>query len=231
MLAQATGIYRERPAAGPLSDHFDCAWVHRLPASQTRTILVVPDGSIDLQWLGGALRIAGPDREPQTEALAPGAIVVGFRFRPGHAAAWLGLAATEMLNRRIPLDEIWGREASRLAEEVSAARGVADLVQRLERGLARRAAGRARAAALSRRPISFWPRARRPARRSSPGWQRSWRSASGHCGGASARPSATGRSPSSASSAFSASWRCCAAPGRARLPGWRRRSAMPIRPI
>ncbi|HSY84955.1 MAG TPA: helix-turn-helix domain-containing protein [Verrucomicrobiae bacterium] len=143
MLAQATGIYRERPAAGPLSDHFDCAWVHRLPASQTRTILVVPDGSIDLQWLGGALRIAGPDREPQTEALAPGAIVVGFRFRPGHAAAWLGLAATEMLNRRIPLDEIWGREASRLAEEVSAARGVADLVQRLERGLARRAAGRA----------------------------------------------------------------------------------------
>ena len=32
MLAQATGIYRERPAAGPLSDHFDCAWVHRLPA-------------------------------------------------------------------------------------------------------------------------------------------------------------------------------------------------------
>ncbi len=28
MLAQATGIYRARPAAGPLCDHFACAWVH-----------------------------------------------------------------------------------------------------------------------------------------------------------------------------------------------------------
>ena len=100
----------------------------------------VPDGSIDLQWVDGVLRIAGPDREPQAEALAPGAVVVGFRFRPGHAAKWLGLSAAEMVNRRIPLDEIWGREASRLAEEVSAARGIAELVQGLERGLARRGA-------------------------------------------------------------------------------------------
>ena len=143
MLAQATGIYRERPAAGPLRDHFACVWVHRLPATGAEPILVVPDGSIDLQWVDGVLRIAGPDREPQTEALAPGAIVVGFRFRPGHAAEWLGLSAAELLNRRIPLDEIWGREASRLAEEASAARGFADFVQGLERGLVRRVAGRA----------------------------------------------------------------------------------------
>ncbi len=40
---------------------------------------------------------------------------------------WPGLSAAELLNRRIPLDEIWGREASRLAEEVGAARGIADL--------------------------------------------------------------------------------------------------------
>ena len=132
MLAQATGIYRERPVSGSLRHHFACAWLHRLPATGAEPILVVPDGSIDLQWVEGVLRIAGPDREPQTEALAPGAIVVGFRFRPGHAAEWLGLSAAELLNRRIPLDEIWGREASRLAEEVGAARGIADLVQRLE---------------------------------------------------------------------------------------------------
>jgi hypothetical protein len=102
MLAQATGIYRERPAAGPLCDHFACAWVHRLPATEAGPILVVPDGSIDLQWVDDVLRIAGPDREPQAEALAPGAIVVGFRFRPGHASEWLGLSAAELLNRRIP---------------------------------------------------------------------------------------------------------------------------------
>jgi AraC-like DNA-binding protein len=141
MLAQATGIYRERPVSGSLRDHFACAWVHRLPATGAEPILVVPDGSIDLQWVDGVLRIAGPDREPQTEALAPGAIVVGFRFRPGHAAEWLGLSAAELLNRRIPLDEIWGRDAGRLAEAASAARGIAGLVQGLEGALARRGAG------------------------------------------------------------------------------------------
>jgi len=144
LLAQATGIYRERPAAGSLGDHFACVWVHRLPATEAEPIVVVPDGTIDLQWVDGVLRIAGPDSEPQTEALAPGAIVVGFRFRPGHAAEWLGLSAAELLNRRIPLDEVWGREAGRLAAEVSRARDMPDLVQGLERGLARRAAGRAR---------------------------------------------------------------------------------------
>jgi AraC-like DNA-binding protein len=143
MLAQATGIYRERPAPAPLSDHFACTWVHRLPATGAEPVLVVPDGSIDLQWVDGDLRIAGPDREPQTEPLAPGTIVIGFRFRPGHASEWLGLSATEILNRRIPLDEVWGRDASLLAEEVSAARGIAELVQGLERGLARRRAARA----------------------------------------------------------------------------------------
>jgi AraC-like DNA-binding protein len=141
MLAQATGIYRERPVSGPLRDHFACIWVHRLPAAGAEPILVVPDGSIDLQWVDGLLRIAGPDREPQMEALAPGTIVVGFRFRPGHAGAWLGLSAGEMLNRRIPLDELWGRDAGRLAEAASAARGIAELVQGLEGALARRGAG------------------------------------------------------------------------------------------
>jgi AraC-like DNA-binding protein len=141
MLAQATGIYRERPAAGPLRGHFACTWVHRLPATGAGPILVVPDGCIDLQWVDGVLRIAGPDREPQAEALASGAIVVGFRFRPGHAGTWLGLSAAELLNRRIPLDEVWGSDAGRLAEEVSAAHGIADLVRGLERALARRRAG------------------------------------------------------------------------------------------
>ena len=140
MLAQATGIYRERPVSEALSHHFACGWVHRLPAIGVGPILVVPDGSIDLQWVDGVLRIAGPDREPQREALAPGTIVVGFRFLPGQAAAWLGIAADEMLNRRIPLDEIWGRDAGRLAAAASTARDVAELVLGLEGALARRAA-------------------------------------------------------------------------------------------
>ena len=108
VLAQATGTYRERAVAGPLREHFVCAWVHRLPGTETPPVVVVPDGCIDLQWIAGAWRIAGPDREAIVESLAAGTTVVGFRFRPASAAAWLGLPASEFVNRRVPLEHVWG---------------------------------------------------------------------------------------------------------------------------
>ena len=82
MLAQAAGSYRERPVEGVLQDHFACVWVHQLPRPDVQPVVVVPDGCIDLEWIDGALRIAGPDRAPKIERLAAGATVVGFRFRP-----------------------------------------------------------------------------------------------------------------------------------------------------
>ena len=92
--------------------------MHRLPVVGTSSIVIVPDGSIDLQWVAGGWRIAGPDREPQTETLPAGAIIIGFRFRPAAAATWLGMPATEVLNQRVALDDIWGARARRMAEEV-----------------------------------------------------------------------------------------------------------------
>jgi hypothetical protein len=53
MLAQPTGSYREQSVSSALRDHFACAWVHQLPGGGTSSIVVVPDGSIDLQWVGG----------------------------------------------------------------------------------------------------------------------------------------------------------------------------------
>src|SRR6185436_12814795 len=70
MLAQAAGSYRERPVEGVLQDHFACVWVHQLPRPDVQPVVVVPDGCIDLEWVDGALRIAGPDRAPKIERLA-----------------------------------------------------------------------------------------------------------------------------------------------------------------
>ena len=100
MLAQAAGSYRERPVEGVLQAHFACVWVHQSPRPEVQPVVVVPDGCIDLEWIDGALRIAGPDRAPKIERLAAGATVVGFRFRPAAAAAWLGLPGVR--NRRPP---------------------------------------------------------------------------------------------------------------------------------
>lgn len=138
MLAQATGVYRERPVSGPLRDFFAFSWVHQLPhrdpaaaavavavAHAPHAIVIEPDASIDLQWIAGAWRIAGPDREPQTELLPAGATVIGFRFKPAAAAAWLGLPASDILNRRLSLEDVWGSKARRLAEPDIAASDVA----------------------------------------------------------------------------------------------------------
>ena len=137
--AQATGTYRERPSAGPLQEHFKCTWVHQLPAGAPGRIEIVPDGCIDLEWIAGSLRIAGPDRVSRTEILPLGATVIGFRFSAGSAAAWLGLPASDLLDSRIPLEELWGIEARQLAQAVNAASDVAARVHALENALLRRA--------------------------------------------------------------------------------------------
>jgi AraC-like DNA-binding protein len=139
MLAQATGIYSELPVSRPLQDHFSCAWVHQFPRGGASSIVIVPDGSIDLQWIEDGWRIAGPDREPQTEILTAGATVIGFRFRPAAAAAWLGEPASEVLNQRVLLKEFWGAKAHRMAEEANETRKLGTLICALENALARRA--------------------------------------------------------------------------------------------
>ena len=71
--------------------------------------------------------------------LPAGAIIIGFRFRPAAAATWLGMPATEVLNQRVALDDIWGAKARRMAEEVRPAREPEALMAALENAVARRA--------------------------------------------------------------------------------------------
>ncbi len=100
----------------------------------------MPDGCIDLQWIDGALRVAGPDREPVVESVPAGATVVGLRFQPGAATAWLGVPASELVNRRVPLEAFWGIEARTLADWASEGRSPEGVARRLESALARRGA-------------------------------------------------------------------------------------------
>jgi len=133
--ALATGYFRERLPAQLLRDAFACTWVHCMPETGVPPIIITPDGTIDLQWIDGAFRVAGPDRDPQIEIVPGGAMVVGFRFRPAAAATWLGVPATELLGQRLALHELWGPRARRLAGQVQvrASRDIAELVALLER--------------------------------------------------------------------------------------------------
>jgi AraC-like DNA-binding protein len=135
-LAITTGEFAARPVAGPLATHFSTIWVHRLANREPAPVIIVPDATVDLQWIGGRLRLAGPDREPMTETLAPDTTVVGFRFRPGMAASWLGVPLDEVLSARMPLEDLWGRRAALFERPVQDAGSVEEVVSILEHRLA-----------------------------------------------------------------------------------------------
>lgn len=135
--ASTIGYFNECAPAPALADSFACVWVHQMPEAGVPPIIVAPDGAIDLQWIDGAFRIAGPDKDPQTEFIPAGSVVIGFRFRPGVAAAWLRTPASEILGQRVRLDDLWGAKARHLANSVRDAQGIADRIISLESVLAR----------------------------------------------------------------------------------------------
>ena len=113
MLALQAGSYRERPVALALKRHFACVWVNRVSKTLSAPVVVVPDGTMDLQWIRGRWRIAGPDRLAQRETLRAGSMVIGFRFQPGSACEWLGAAASEFCDKRVWLADVWGAAGRR----------------------------------------------------------------------------------------------------------------------
>lgn len=68
--------------------------------------------------------------------MGAGASVIGLRFRPAAAAAWLGVPASEMVGQRLPLAEIWGAKARRLVDHVNLQRSTRGLVAAVEAAVA-----------------------------------------------------------------------------------------------
>ncbi|WP_243717306.1 helix-turn-helix domain-containing protein [Actinomadura sp. KC345] len=109
--------YREFPEPG-----LACSWTAALPRdAEPFTQRVVPDGCVDLMWSPSGILVAGPDTGPIPAAVNPGDSTVAVRFRPGTAPPVLGVPADAVRDARLPLRELWGAEADRLAEAVALA--------------------------------------------------------------------------------------------------------------
>ncbi|HEX5188086.1 MAG TPA: helix-turn-helix domain-containing protein, partial [Streptosporangiaceae bacterium] len=87
-----------------------CLWTSR--PSETAAGLVLPDACIDLIWDGVSLLIAGPDTGPVPVPPQPGQWFAGLRFPPGKAPGFLGVPASELLDSRVPLADVWGEAAA-----------------------------------------------------------------------------------------------------------------------
>jgi AraC-like DNA-binding protein len=134
--AQATGHYHERPVAPFLRDWFSTVWAHQMPEAEAPPVIVTPDGTIDLQWIDGRFRIAGPDRDPQTETIPAGTAVIGFRFQPAAAATWLGVPATELLGERLAIETVLGRKGRQLDANIRPQSDLAELIASIEKSIA-----------------------------------------------------------------------------------------------
>jgi AraC-like DNA-binding protein len=82
--------------------------------------------------------ICGAHSRPFVLETAAQSSVVGVHFRPGGAAAFLGLPLGELTNQHVALEDIWGRGAVELRERLLESRTPSSMFAVLERALLRR---------------------------------------------------------------------------------------------
>lgn len=105
-------MYREFPAALPGA----VCWTS---VSGGAPVRVLPDGCLDLLWSSrSGLLVAGPDRIAYLTDPTPGERWLGLRLPPGIGPAVFGVPADELRDRRVPLEALWGRVATDVAERL-----------------------------------------------------------------------------------------------------------------
>jgi methylphosphotriester-DNA--protein-cysteine methyltransferase len=129
--------YREYASPAGLSDVVACLWENDVV--RDRPQLVIPDGGVDLVWLGDeGLKVVGADTGPHTVAPV-GSTVTGIRLRPGAAGSVLGIPASEVRDQRVDLSLLWGDDAT-LTSELMAGASPARRLGLLTRDVLRRRA-------------------------------------------------------------------------------------------
>ncbi|HEX3911866.1 MAG TPA: helix-turn-helix domain-containing protein [Steroidobacteraceae bacterium] len=147
---------RYRPAA-PLDRYVDCFWwsqrnepqlhcEHMLPSGTAQLIFALHDKPIacwmdssqanSLTWTRALLH--GPQWGYFVSGPKPCGVVAGVSFRPGAAGCVLGLPMTELTDRHVTLDTLWGAAAQSLHERLREAGKPPAVFQVIEQELMKR---------------------------------------------------------------------------------------------
>jgi AraC-like DNA-binding protein len=116
------GAYREFAPSPPLHALVACRWSRTVSDDDSADpALILPDGCVDVVWREEKLVVAGPDQQAWLSPVRAGQEIVGIRLRPGVAGAVFDLPASELLDSRVPLEELFESRAADLAERLSEA--------------------------------------------------------------------------------------------------------------
>jgi AraC-like DNA-binding protein len=149
-------LIRYHPAA-PLDRYVDCFWwsqrdraqpfgEHMLPSGSVQMIHALHDAPIvcvpSTSSMGSQVWSAGIVHGPQwtyyRSGPKPPGITVGVSFRPGAAGAILGLPVTELTDRHVSIDALWGVRGRELREKLLEAKSTAAAFRILEADLSAR---------------------------------------------------------------------------------------------
>jgi AraC-like DNA-binding protein len=131
---------RERAPAAFVAGPLRCAWHGDLGAIKTP----LPDECFDLFWVDdGSLWLSGPESSSWApRGRPPGQHAVGVRCRPGVGPALFGVAASELRDLRVRLDDLRPcREVREVSDRVASQAGDLARMRELERLIGRLAAG------------------------------------------------------------------------------------------
>lgn len=107
-----------------------CVLWTRTPPAVTARHRVLPDGCLDLIAVDGVPLVAGPDTVAHVVEVVAGQSYTGLRMGPGIGPAVLGVPATELRDRVLPLDELWpAATVRRIAGRLAAADPATVLVE------------------------------------------------------------------------------------------------------
>lgn len=131
-------LIRYRPPP-PLDVAIDCIWLshrsesspeceHMLPSGKAHLVIALHDVPVTwthakdaTAWQTWKCGVAhGPQTSYYLAGPKPEGTVVGVSFRPGMAGAVLGVPLSEMQNRHISLEELWGHGGCELHDRLAA---------------------------------------------------------------------------------------------------------------
>ena len=130
-LALARFVEDIRAIAPPPGQAFDGV---RLPNGRTTLVFRALDGGRT-----GDVWVAGPGTRAKFKRVTGIARMVTLRLKPGWSVPLLGVAASELTDRIVPLEDVWGRAGRELCGDLLAAKSRADVTDRVAWALALRA--------------------------------------------------------------------------------------------
>ena len=98
--------YAEAVPAPPLRPFVENLWTHAIP-SWSSNLRLLPDGRVELVWTRDAgVLVIGPQSQWFNRPVPSPLLAFGARFFPGAAPTLLRVSASELVDGRIPLEDI-----------------------------------------------------------------------------------------------------------------------------